>query len=173
MRSFLFVSLVALSACGGTVHRSEYLGPASARANVKSAAIVPFENLTSRPDAGRVVADSVAAELSGKVRVVERSSSEAALKKLDILPGGTIDRLVAQRLGEMLSVDAVVYGSVAEAWDGQAAPGPRNASVGVSLRVIDVKTGAYLLAGSYSASGSSESAAAAKAAADLGKAVGK
>lgn len=168
----VLASLVAVG-CAPKAHRSEYLGSQSARANVKSAAVIPFENLTARPDAGRLFADRVAAELGTKVRVVERPASEAALKKLDILPGGTVDRVAAQKIGEMLAVDAVVYGSIAEARDGESARGPGTAVMGVSLRMIDVKTGAYLLAGSYSASGATESDAATSAAADLGKAVGR
>src|SRR5207249_1508688 len=101
------LAVVALG-CGGQVHRSEYLAPAEARVAVHSAAVLPLENLTARPDAGKAVADQLAIELAArKLVVVDRGRAEAALAKVDVVPGGTIDRLAAQRLGQILGVDAV------------------------------------------------------------------
>lgn len=168
---FLFAALAAGAAGCGSLHRSEYLAPEAARQAVRSAAVLPLENLTSRPDVGRIVSEHLATELgNGGVKIV---NADAAIKKLDLVSGGTIDRLVALRLGEMLGVDAVVFGSVAEALDGEGSIGPRKATVGVTLRVLDVKSGDWLLAGSYSASAGSENGAAAKAATQVAKAVRK
>lgn len=166
-----FVVLGWSAACG-SVHHSEYLAPEADRARVRSAAVLPLENLTAQPEAGKVVADAIADSLAAhKLQVVDRGRSEAALAKVDVVPGGTIDRLAAQRLGEILGVDAVVFGSVAEAGT-SADAGPQ--SLGVSVRMVDVKTGNWLLAGSYSAKGGdSIGGAASKAAEAVGKAVGK
>ena len=166
----LIALLVATTGCG-SFHRSEFLGPEAARKAVRSAAVLPLENLTARPDVGRIVAEHLATELgNGGIKIV---NPDAALKKLDLVSGGSVDRLVAMRIGEMLGVDAVVFGSVAEALDGEASIGPRHATVGMTLRVLDVKSGNWLLAGSYSATAGSENGAAAKAATQVAKAVRK
>lgn len=160
----------------GTTHKAEYRSPGDGLAGVKSTAVLPLENLTAMQDAGRVVADVLSTELAARnLEVVDRGKSEASLASVDLIPGGTVDRLAAMRLGEILGVDSVVYGSVSEAREANPGNGPSKAVVGLSLRIVDVKTGAYLLAGSYTASAGDESitAAARKAAADFGKAVGK
>ena len=166
---------MAVAAGCGAVHSSEMRGPEGARAAVKSTAVLPLENLTAMSDAGRVVADVLSTELAARnLQVVDRGRAESSLASVDLVPGATVDRLAAQRLGEILGVDAVVFGSVAEARGPGSGAGPNRATVGLTLRVVDVKTGAYLLAGSYSAAagGDSITAAARLAAAEVGKAVG-
>lgn len=161
----------AVSACG-SVHRSEYLASEAERREVRKAAVLPLENLTATPDAGRVVAEEISAELTrARIDVVDRASAESAFAKLELTPGGAVDRLAARRLGEILGVDAVVIGTVAEATDGAARPGPSRPTIGLSVRVVDVKSGNYLLAGTYTAAGGSNNAAAAKAAGEIAKAV--
>ena len=173
----LVVVLAALAAGGcGSVHKTEWRSPGEGLGKVKKTAVLPLENLTSMQDAGRVVADVLSTELAARdLDVVDRGKSEASLAQVDLVPGGTIDRLAAIRLGEILGVDAVVFGSVAEAREADPGFGPNKAAVGLSLRMVDVKTGAYLLAGSYTATAGDESisVAARKAAAEVGKAVGK
>lgn len=164
-----------IAGCGST-HKAEYRAAGNGLSAVKSTAVLPLENLTAMQDAGRVVADVLSTELAARdLEVVDRGKSEASLASVDMIPGGTVDRLAAVRLGEILGVDTVVFGSVSEARVADPGNGPRNAVVGLSLRLVDVKTGAYLLAGSYTASAGDDSitAAARKAAADFGEAVGK
>lgn len=176
MRRF-WIGCVALAAAGcGSVHKTEWRGNEAALGAMKSAAVLPLENLTSMQDAGRVVADVLSTELAArKLDVVDRGKSESSLASVDLLPGATVDRLAAMRLGEILGVDTVVFGTVAEASEAAPGVGARKAVVGLSVRVVDVKTGAYLLAGSYTASAGDDSitAAARLAAAEVGKAVGK
>lgn len=169
------LAMAATAGCG-SVHSSEWRGPDAARNAVRAAAVLPLENLTTLPDAGRVVADVLSTELSARrIDVVDRGKSESSLASVDLLPGATVDRLAAQRLGELLGVDAVLFGSVAEAAPASPGTGPRKAAVGLTVRLVDVKTGAYLLAGSYTASAGDDSitAAARLAAAEIGKAVGR
>ena len=168
-------AVAALAGCA-SVHSSEFRAPGGGLAHVKSTAVLPLENLTAMPDAGRVIADVLSTELAAReVSVVDRGKSEASLRSVDLVPGATVDRLTAMRLGEILGVDTVLYGSVNEAREADPGTGPRKTVVGLSLRLVDVKTGVHLLAGSYSASSGDESitAAARAAAAELGKAVGK
>ena len=161
----------AISACGG-VHRSEFVGPEASRKAVRTAAVLPLENLTSLQDGGRIVADQISAELTGlNLKMTERGQAEAAMKKLDVVPGGTIDRLAAQRLGEILGVDAVLFGSIAEAQNGEAKLGPDHATIGITVRMVVVKTGETLLAGSYTGTAGTETEAAHKAAGVIGQAV--
>lgn len=176
-RNLLLVAgmAVALSGCS-TVLSREYLASPQARQEVHSAAVLPLENLTASQDAGKVVADLLSTDLAARnVQVIDRGRAEASLSQVDIVSGGTVDRLAAQRLGQILGVDAVVFGSVAEAGDGRTHPGPKSADVGLTVRVLDVKTGSYLLAGSYTAEAGHDSITrAARIAADrVAAAVGK
>ncbi|HVO30569.1 MAG TPA: CsgG/HfaB family protein [bacterium] len=175
-RSLVVLAAAAvLSGCGHLLSR-EYLAPDASRHAVKSAAVLPLENLTGVQDAGKIVADTLSTELSTrKVDVVDRGRAEAQLARMDVVTGGSVDRLTAQRVGEILGVDAVVYGSVAEAGDGSADPGPKHADVGLTVRVLEVKTGKFLLAGSYTAEAGKDSiTGAARVAADrIAEAVGK
>jgi len=164
-----------LSGCGAVTGR-EYLAPEKERQDIRSAAVLPLENLTSTRDIGKIVADELATELAArKISVIDRGRSEASLDRIDVVAGGSIDRLAAQRLGEVLGVDAVVYGSVEEAGDGHAEDGPHHADVGIMVRVLDVRTGGYLLAGSYTAcaAGDSLTSAAQRAADRVARAVGR
>ena len=177
MRSILFSTAVtcALGAtsCGGVVAREYHAKDARV---IKSAAVLTLENLTSAQDEGKVVADLLSTALSARnIEVVDRARAESSLARVDVISGGTVDRLAAQRVGELLGVDAVVYGSVAEAGDGKMTSGPRHADIGVTVRVLDVKSGSYILAGSYtSCAGSDSLASAAHTAADrIAKAVGR
>ena len=174
----MIVALAASAACAPSAMRSEYrpAGAARASARVRSAVVLPLENLTAMPAAGKVAADALATELAAhRWKVVDRDRAEQILDQLDVVPGGTIDRIAALRAGELLGVDAVVFGSVAEADDGGEETGPSDAEIGLSLKVLDVRTGQFLLAGSYAASGGSEavSGAARRAAEEVGKAVGE
>lgn len=175
MGVFAALALATLASCA-SVHSSEWRAGGGGLAAVKSTAVLPLENLTSMPDAGRIVADVLSTELAArKLDVVDRGKSEGSLSQVDLVPGATIDRLAAMRLGEILGVDTVLYGSVSEARQANPGNGPRKAVVGLSIRLVDVKSGAHLLAGSYTASSGDESitAAARAAAAEVGKAVGK
>ena len=172
----LALAALAGTACTSTAMRSEYRPPNAARARVRTAAVLPLENLTAMPSAGKLAADALATELaSHRWKVVDRDRAEQVLGQLDVVPGGTIDRIAAMRAGELLGVDAVVFGSVAEAVEGDDTIGPRQSEIGLSLKVLDVRSGQWLLAGSYVASGGDEavSGAARRAAEEVGKAVGE
>jgi hypothetical protein len=175
----LALAFAVTAAAGGgctTLHSREFLAPETQREAVKSAAVLPLENLTATLDEGKIVADLVSTELSArKLSVIDRGRAEASLARVDVVSGGTVDRLAAQRLGEILGVDAVVFGSVSEAQAGTNALGPTHASVGLTVRVVDVKSGQYLLAGSYTATAGKDAVtdAARKAAGEIAKAVGK
>lgn len=170
--ALLAVSIGMVASACGSAHRSEYLASEAARREIRKAAVLPLENLTAAPDAGRVVAEEISAELTrAKIDVVDRAAAESAFARLELTPGGAVDRLAARRLGEILGVDAVVIGTLAEATDGTTRPGPSRPTVGLSVRVVDVKSGNYLLAGTYTAAGGSNNAAAARAAGEIAKAV--
>lgn len=176
LASVVVIAALSGAACTSPAMRSEYRPAAAARARVRTAAVLPLENLTAMPSAGKLAADALATELGAHHwKVVDRDRAEQVLGQLDVVPGGTIDRIAAMRAGELLGVDAVVFGSVAEAVDGDETIGPREAEIGLSLKVLDVRSGQWLLAGSYVASGGNEavSGAARRAAEEVGKAVGE
>jgi len=170
-RSVVFALLLA-TGCVET-HTSTYLAPETDRRQIKSAVVLPLENLTSSKDAGSVAADVFATELvSRRLSTVDREHAEAALRQLNLVPGATVDRIAARHIGEILKVDAVVFGSISELDDGAQPLGPPKRGVGVTVRVVDVKSGSYLLAGSYSASADSVLGATRRVAEEVGKQVG-
>ena len=114
-------------------------------AAIKTVAILPFENLTKFPEAGKIVPDLMATELyiSRGYRVMERTEAVAVCAEQGIRIEESTDAEYARELGEKLGVDGVIIGSVSEYWyriyreeDEEVEP-----AVGFSARLISVATG--------------------------------
>ncbi len=112
---------------------------------IESVAVLPFENMTKFPEAGKIVADLLATELyiSGKYRVMERTEAVAVCAEEGIRIGEAVDNEFARTLGEKLGVDGVIIGAVSEYWyriyredDEEVEP-----AVGFNARLVSVATG--------------------------------
>ncbi len=144
--------LMLLCACNGT-RQQHYLSASAMPSGPRTAAVLPFVNLTTHPNAGRIVADILSTELYG----LEGYTFLETTAMLDTLKGGeedldyVMDKAVAQRTGARLGVDTVFYGSVSEFRYKRGLD--QSPVVGVNIRMLDVHTGTVLWAASLSEAG--------------------
>lgn len=145
--AWLAAGLILAAAVSGCGHK--YVSARADRgadlAGIGYVAILPFENMTNFPEAGKIVPDLLATELyiSRAYRVMERTEAVAAAAEQGIRVEDPIDAETARRLGEKLGVDGVIFGSVSEYWyrvyreeDEEVEP-----AVGFSARLVSVATG--------------------------------
>ena len=123
---------------------------------IKSVAVLPFENMTKFPEAGKIVPDLLATELyiSGRFKVMERTEAVAICAEEGIRIPEAMDAGYARTLGKKLGVDGVFIGSVSEYWyriyredDEEVEP-----AVGINARLISVETGDVLWSASVTRS---------------------
>ncbi|GEM_PF-763817 len=124
--------------------------------DIKSVAVLPFENMTKFHEAGKIVPDLLATELyiSGRFKVMERTEAVAICAEEGIRIPEAMDAGYARTLGEKLGVDGVFIGSVSEYWyriyreeDEEVEP-----AVGINARLISVATGDVIWAASVTRS---------------------
>ena len=124
-------------------------------AQVKTVAVAPFTNLSSTKNAQKVIVELLVQSLfgGGKYAVVANDSVLKAVPKT--APNGVIDRTQAQKIGQALKADAVIIGTVSEYWyqEDQKYYPDREPAVGITARLIDVKSGAVIGAVSVSKTG--------------------
>jgi TolB-like protein len=116
-------------------------------------AVLPLVNLTSYPNAGRIVGDLLTTELYAQTefQLMERTEMLEKLKgKTDDLDE-VLDRSVALKVGKELGVDTLIYGSVTEYRYKRGLD--EDPVVGVNIRMLDVNKGEVLWAGSESRTG--------------------
>lgn len=157
--SILVISALVLivSGCGHTLER-DYLESESVVSEIKSVAVMPFENLTNFPDAGEIVAELFTTELyqSTHFKILGRNQAKRIMRERKITPPQVIDRRFAQKIGKLLEVDGVFIGSVSEYWYRLEKRKRRQAgeepAVGINARLIEVDSGDVIWASSHSRS---------------------
>lgn len=119
----------------------------------RHAAILPLVNLTTYPHAGRIVGDLLTTEMyaATDLRIMESTVMLQRLKGDEEDLDRILDRTMAQRIGETLGVDTVVFGSVTEYRYKRGLN--EDPVVGVSIRMLDVPSGNILWVGSRSETG--------------------
>jgi TolB-like protein len=141
----LGVLIATVTAACGHKYVSARADRGEVLSGIKSVAILPFENMTKFPEAGKIVADLLATELyiSREYRVMERTEAVAVCAEMGIRVDESVDTEYARQLGEKLGVGGVIIGSVSEYWyrvyreeDEEVEP-----AVGFSARLISVATG--------------------------------
>lgn len=107
--------LVLLAACSG-VPSPYYMNAAAPPVRGMSVAILPFENLSTDPNAGTVIAQMTASELyaRGLFKLMEETEARkrAADARIDLSQLG--EATAAGQAAKALGVDAVLIGSVSE-----------------------------------------------------------
>lgn len=152
-RIVVFGLLAMLAACAGTEREArDYVAPEGGIAGLR-VAVLPFENLTNYPNAGRIAADLMATELYEQklFALQEATETRRALAQLQIDPADLVSVAAAQQAAVMLGVDALVIGSVSEF--GYQHGLREEPAVGLNARLIDAETGRVLWASSHSALG--------------------
>ena len=116
-------------------------------------AVLPFFNLTAYPHAGKIVSDLVLTELYAQTdfRMMDQTKVMSILNKDDEDMERLMNRTAAIKIGKMLDVDSVIYGSVTEFRYKRSLNEVPVACV--SIRLLDVKSNRILWVGSKSAVG--------------------
>jgi len=121
---------------------------------VKKIAVLPFDNLSDEINAGERVTNVFVAALHKErvVQILELGEVERFLIRNRIRSTSQIDLGLLSAMGRELGVDAVLLGIVDE-YGYRVMSGEQIPVVGISLRVLDTRTGRILLAASCARSG--------------------
>lgn len=149
--SLLFL-IVFLAGCSGS-YMKDYVQPQGVASEVRHAAVLPLVNLTTTPNAGRMVSDLLSTELyaSTKFDLMESTEMLKRVKGEEDDLEFVMEDVVAQKMGNKLGVDTVIYGSVSEYQYKRGVN--QSPTVGINLKMIDVSSGNVLWASSSSQSG--------------------
>lgn len=122
-------------------------------------ALVPFVNLTSNPQAGKIVTDLMTSEIYSvpNFKIMEQTALNEKIKKSEDYNedyfDDILDNISAKKIGKLLGVDTVIFGSVSEyryKMDLSEVP-----VVGINIRLMDVESGKILWTASKSKTGRS------------------
>lgn len=117
----------------------------------KVLALLPLVNLTSYPNAGRIVGDILATELYARssFQLLERTEMAEKIQGDVKDPEAVVDNAAAVRLGKKAGAEMVLCGSVSEYRYKRGLD--EEPAVGINLRLLDVEGNRVLWAGSVSA----------------------
>ena len=158
------VGVLAIALLGGCVSPGTIevqVAPDFQQKKSLTVAVLPFEQGESPPahqetlwmslpirDTGNMVSDAFTTELMRvpRFKVVERSQLKKILAEQDLSLAELLAKKSAQEIGHLLGVDAVVMGTVGNAWVGTTfVPGSGGCSFAYSMRVVDTQTGTVLI----------------------------
>ena len=148
-----FALILSLSACASNSGEQGNYIVKGANFTEMTVAIVPFENLTNYPNAGRIAAGLMATELYKRAPfpLQEETETRRALAQLQIDPDNLTSVAAAKQAAGLLEVDGLLIGSVSEFGYQQGLR--EEPVVGLNARLIDGRTGEVLWASSHSALG--------------------
>ncbi len=131
-----------------------YLKPGLTVSDVKSIAVIPFDNISGYPDAGKKVLNLFLTELihTELFEIKEMGEVEKSLRNLRIRNIAEIDSSKLQQLGEQLNVRAIIVGSIDE-YDLRQDRNDTIPVVAISARMLNVQTGDILWAVSHAQDG--------------------
>jgi len=154
-KTLILTLAVFFLGCGYSL-RQTLPPPEADLAQIKTIVVAPFANLTGTKDAHKVIVGLLDEVLvsGGKYSSVSNDLVLKAIYKI-CANGAVIDRTQAQKLGQSLKADAVIIGTVSEYWyqEEQKYYPDREPAVGITARLVDVKTGAVIAATSVSKTG--------------------
>jgi polysaccharide biosynthesis protein PelC len=148
----VFFLIMILAGCSGSYMKG-YVQPQGIASEARHAAVLPLVNLTTTPNAGRMVGDLLSTELysSTKFQIMESTEMLKRVKGDSDDLEFVMEDAVAQKVGVSLGVDTIIYGSVSEYQYKRGVN--QSPTVGINLRMIDVSSGKVLWASSVSKSG--------------------
>lgn len=148
----LALTLVLAACASGDRQARDYIDPAADFGAMK-VAVLPFENLTNYPNAGRIAAELLATELYQRriFQLQEETETRRALAQLKIDPENLTSVAAAQQAAGLLEVDAIIVGSVSEFGYQQGLR--EEPVVGLNARLIEAGSGTVLWASSHSVMG--------------------
>ena len=109
-------------------------------------AVLPFENVSERKGAARIVTDILTTVLArrGRFEVVEPGTVSEALVAAGAAPYGTIDLDTLSALRQRLELDAVILGTVFTYSEGLKKAATTSPQVALDARMLDAHTGRIL-----------------------------
>jgi hypothetical protein len=116
--------------------------------------VLPLVNLTSMPNAGRIVGELLSTEIIAQTdfRMLERSEMMEHLASGKIEVEEVLEKSAAARVGRSLGVDTVIYGAVTEYRYKKGVD--EDPVVGISVKMLDIPETRILWAESVTATGS-------------------
>ena len=143
----VFVSLVSCS------YQQDYVKGKEIHAKARWVAILPLVNLTSHPNAGRIVTDLLSTEIYATTdfQVMEQTEMLSKFKGKETDLEEVLEKAVALKVGKSLGVDTIIFGSVSEFRYKRGLD--EDPVVGINIRMLDVKNDRVLWAGSKSSTG--------------------
>ncbi|WP_432736742.1 CsgG/HfaB family protein [Maridesulfovibrio sp. FT414] len=149
--SFLFL-VFFIAGCSGT-YMKDYVQPQGIASDARLVAVLPLVNLTTTPNAGRMVSDLLSTELysSTRFKIMESTEMLSRVKGDEDDLEFVMEDVVAQKMGHQLGVDTVIFGSVTEYQYKRGIN--QSPTVGINLKMLDVPSGKILWASSSSKTG--------------------
>lgn len=140
--AILFVLIAVLAGCGAYKPR---LKASTEGVQAKKVAVLPFNNISGKRDAGDIVTNIFITELFrlGRFQVEEPGNVIQFIIQEKVNTIGEMDLENLQILGRRLGVDAVLVGTVEEYDDGKSMATPVPV-VSVSARMIDPNKGTII-----------------------------
>ncbi len=148
-----FLLLASLLTAVGCSYQQDFVKGEAIQSRARWTAVLPLVNLTSYPNAGRIVGDLLTTELYALTdfKIMERTEMLAKLKGEEDDLDEVLDRAVALKVGKKLGVDTVIFGSVTEYRYKRGLD--EDPVVGINIRMLDVKSDKILWVGSNSGTG--------------------
>ncbi len=139
-KRLLLVFLLLVVGSGCAMLSNGYRSP-NRISNVKKVAVLPFDNISGRKDAGKVVANIFVSELfeSGRFKVEEPGNIVQFMLKERVETVRELETL--QFFGKRLEVDAIIVGTVEEFDDGFKVGGSQVPVVSIIARMVDTNSG--------------------------------
>jgi len=142
---------LGLTSCGSSLSVRQGTLDRKAVERLDCIAVLPFENMTSQGDAGRLVAQALASDLllSQRFNVMAPNEVEPVLRRISLEPTGTNRVALAQMYGRQLGVQGVLIGSVAE-FERRELTSRTSAAepvVAFLARMVDTRTGRVIWTG--------------------------
>ncbi len=147
------LALFLVSGCG-SVQRTTALDQVQLNSRARKVVVLPLVNLTSMPNAGRIVGELLSTEIIAQTdfRMLERSEMMEHLASGKNEVEEVLEKSAAARVGRSLGVDTVIYGAVTEYRYKKGVD--EDPVVGISVKMLDIPETRILWAESVTATGS-------------------
>ncbi len=141
--------LLGVSGCAKAPVRG-YLKRGITPAHVGTLAVLPFDNISGHPDAGKKVVNLLLTELARAelFEIAEAGEIEKSLRRLRIRTTAELDLAKLQELGQQINARTVIVGSVDE-YEVRQERAESIPIVAVNARMLDTETGDILWAASH------------------------
>ncbi len=145
MKGALITGLSVILLLAGCAVQKTGLTPSKEGIRAKRIAVLPFNNISGKRDAGEIVTNIFMTEIfrSGKFQVEEPGNIIHFIIQEKVSTIGEMDIEKLQLLGRRLNVDAVIVGTVEEFDDGRSMSYPVPV-VSVSARMVDPNGGTII-----------------------------